>query len=358
MKLDSPPLSTPSPSVISRITPQPKFATPEPPLIAKKAAIRRHIARVGAVRPRVAAQWDGVSENIVFSRDGDQFAQSASSVVDIRRTKDWKSSLLFGGNDNFALSGDFRLLATPDSFGKINVWRLRDRKLLYSLDGAFDIYWPLSFSPDNRQLAAIGLPEWLTSREGPTNGYPQSNTKDLRIWTLGSENKRQIQTGPSTNLYEGVGIAWTKIKIGEKSEWKAFSFAGYGDSKVVKKHTLWVRTDHYFIEARDDTTGELISYVRNPGKMGPIALTPDATLFAGADAADPFVYIWRLTDGKLLYTIKRPDAQKALSLAFSSDSKQLAISFLDSSAPANTPTAARNGETIIYALNRKIARRS
>ena len=293
---------------------------------------------------------------MVFSRDGREFAQSMGAAIEIKRTKDWKSSLLFGGKDTFVLSGDFRLLATTNGFGKINVWHLRDRKLLHSLDGANEIYWPLSFSPDNRQLAAIGLPEWLTSREGPTNGYPQPTPKELKVWKLGGAKTPQIQPGPVTHLDEGLGITWTKAKVGQAVMWKPFSFTGYGDYKLVAGHTLWARVNGDFIEARDDTTVELLSRVRSPSKIGPIAVAPDATMFAAADAADPFVYIWRVPDGKLLDIIKKQSAQKALSLAFSADSTRLAVSFLTAPPPLNNPGAAPTGATVIYALNRKMAR--
>lgn len=257
----------------------------------------------------------------------------------------------FGGRDTSALSSDFQLLATPDASGKINVWRLRDRKILVSLEGAFDIYWLLSFAPDNKQLAAVGLPEWLTSREGPTNGYPQHISKELRIWKLGGAKKPQIQPGPVTNQDEGLGIAWTKTKIGQNMEWKPFSFAGHGDSQQIAGHTLWARVDRNFIEVRDDTTNELLSFVRRPSVMGPLALAPNATLFAGADATAPIVYIWRLKDAKLLGKIEQKGAQKALSLAFSPDGKQLAVSFLGGSALTNNQTAASQGSTVVYRLN-------
>ena len=345
-----------TPTSVSPLPLRPPISTRKLPPVAANAAIRRRIARAEAVRPRVVTQWDGASENIVFSRDGRCIAQSTPSAVEIRRTKDWKSSLLFGGSNTFAMSGDFGLLATTNGY-KINVWRLRDRKLVHSLDGANAIYWPLSFSPDNRQLAAIGLPEWLTSREGPTDGYPQPVPKELKVWKLGGAKTPTVQAGPVTHLDEGLGIAWTKTKVGQAVAWKAFSFAGYGDAKPVAGHTLWVRVDSDFIEARDATTGELLSRIPRPSKMGPIAVTPDATLFAAADAADPLVYIWRLTDGKLLATIKKPGARKALALAFSSDGRQLAVSFLVLPAPLNNSYAGRKGATVIYALDRSISRR-
>ena len=349
--INSPPIVDVSPTVTQRTPQQRKFVTPKPPTVSKDAAILRRIARIERVQPRVATQWSGVSQNILFSRDGSRFAQSASSFVEVRRTKNWKSFFRFGGRDTFALSSDFRLLATPDSFATINVWRLSDRKLLVSLDGASDIYWPLSFSPDNKQLAAIGLPESLTSREGPTNGYPQLTSKELRIWQLDKPRKPHIEAGPVTGLEEGLGIGWTKVKS-KKAQWKAFSFAGYGDSKIIAGHTLWIRADKRFIEARDDTTGELLSFVRRPSKMGPIALAPDATLFAGADASEPLVYIWRVSDARLMATIEKKGAQKASSLAFSSDARQLAVSFLDSPASTNIAGATPTGSTVIYALYR------
>ena len=333
---------TVSPSTVAPVRSGPPLSQP-----VANAAIRRHISIVMAMRPRVVTQWDGVAHNMDFSPDGRWLAQSIEAGVEIKRTSNWKRFRLFKDVGRaLDFSGDSELLAVQNR----GIWRMDDGRLISRVSGGNDSLGPISLSPDSRFFATLAWPEAMTS-QGPSM-YPVWVAKELRVYELSRPRLQKLHPGLDSDDNGFSTIFWRDVaKSGKSPVWKAELMPGHGDVTRVADHAISVNMANRAIESSDATTGELLSRAKRLSKIGPIAVAPDATLFAAADAADPFVYIWRLPDGKLLGTIKRQNARQAMSLAFSSDAKQLAVSFLTDPTPPDYPTVAPKGSTVIYQLN-------
>ncbi|MBK9051375.1 MAG: hypothetical protein IPL78_10800 [Chloroflexi bacterium] len=184
-------------------------------------------------------------------------------------------------------SPDSSTLAIADD-GHIFLRRSHDGELLTQLDTPQTSVTRLVFSPTGRLLLSASM-----------NG-------DVYLWKLGGRTAQQL---------------W--VNLTPMNEHSDFFFAA--DETVV----MGAFMDELHVNYWDTTTGELLATIAmempySGFKADPI-FSPHGGLLAAVDYWTGKVYIWRVNDGKLLYTFQVAAAHTSMAVAFSPDSSLLAI---------------------------------
>lgn len=154
----------------------------------------------------------------------------------------------FGPISSHAFSPDGKLLATSESNGNINVWRVEDLQLLLTLRGHINWIFALAFSPNGQTLASGG------------------EDKTVRLWDISSGECRRI-------LHDHTNSLW------------AVAFSPNG-------RMLATGGEDHVINVWNPGNGHLLAKLRGHSqKVFSLDFSPDGQLLASA-SADNTIKIW------------------------------------------------------------------
>ena len=149
------------------------------------------------------------SRQFAFTPDGQQLAtvyneiklwdiRNPKKIVEIATLPYDEAHKPIGYATAVAVSNDGTLIAEGYSHGTINVWNLKTKQFVNTLETIFNGMDFLKFSPDDKYLAAGG-PEVYTDENNKK--WLSSKTKDYMIWDLESWKRlKSIQRGNIENL--------------------------------------------------------------------------------------------------------------------------------------------------------------
>lgn len=217
---------------------------------------------------------------IAFSSDGEHII-TAAQTVKIWRTKDGQVARSFqiGVRDAIkAISPDGQWIATYESDGTVQLWRLLEGKVVRTLKGERDTFLLLAFSPDGKFLAAgshaLGV---------------------VKVWQV--EKGELIQS-----LLLGAGEVITNLAISPSGKFLAVKTSKFNPKQKGEFLELWhLSTGRrlYSVEMPIGTGRTLLGSVW-VGRFN-FSFSPDGKFLmsAGIDWKGYTVGIWRALDGKL-----------------------------------------------------------
>ncbi|MGI0495461.1 NB-ARC domain-containing protein [Alkalinema pantanalense CENA528] len=232
----------------------------------------------------------------------------------------------FGGITSVAFSPDGQALATSDTNGGIQVWKLQNGQPMTYCTGHNSWVWSVAFSPSQPILASGG------------------QDHQVRLWAS--------NTGECLQLLEGHTGIVTSVSFSPDGKWLASTSGDQtirlwnvttGNSiKVLKAHQacVWTATFHpdlktLFSAGEDNRiyqwsleTGQWINTLEgHQGWIRTIAISPDGNLLASG-SFDNTIKLWDIPSGECLVTLQG-HSQPVTSVAFSADGQTLASSSYD-----------------------------
>ncbi len=237
--------------------------------------------------------WQAHSKKVfklTFSPDGTMLA---STCTDDKTTRLWQIAdgrLLhtFKGGWSAAFSPDSKLLATADSYGPVQLYRLNDGKSIQILDRAR--FARLAFSPTKKLLAIS-----QSDDDEPILIIQIKDKQIIRTLNDTSSNKTDI----SSIAFSPDGELLAEISSGAQSY------------LIIKVWHISSEKLLYKLIGHEHTSFE-----------GYVAFNSDGTLLISY-AANPAVCIWQVSDGQLLYALGPFEADSGR--AFSSNGKLIVI---------------------------------
>jgi RNA polymerase sigma factor (sigma-70 family) len=229
-----------------------------------------------------------------FAPDGQKVAAGSDGGIRVWEAATGKTVLCLDAPSGRILSIAFapgsKLLAAGSRDGTIRLWNLDAGVPLREFRGHEDKVFGLAFSPDGQLLAS-----------GSTAGT-------LRLW--------KVATGEE---YRRLGVP--AAESGHSVTWP---IAFLADNRTVATRDL-----RYRIRLWDSASGkELRRLDWLPEPLSAIALAPDGTVVAAAEADRPTIRLWRLASGHELPALRgHRDGIEAL--AFSANAKALASAGVD-----------------------------
>jgi len=223
-----------------------------------------------------------------FSPDGEILAFATGDAVRLWRVSDWTLLREVEGNTldtaiRAAFSPDGTMLASISYTGRVQLWQVADGKSLASFGpGSGTCYGALAFSPDSQTLVSAAM--------------------DLQFW--------RVPDGTSIRILEGYIPPVRSVAI--SPDGRTITAVSEGPSAAGSNVRLWRVSDG---SARALAEG---------GEALSVAYSPDGAHLA-LGMWDGTVWLWQLSDDKLLHTMERHSAQ-VQSVAFSPDGKLLASS--------------------------------
>lgn len=192
----------------------------------------------------------------------------------------------FGGIVSVAFSSDRQLLATSDTNGEIQVWKVKNGNQLFICKGHNSWVWFVAFSPNNQILASC------------------SQDHTVKLWN--------VSTGECLKTLHGHSSIVTCI---------AFSSQG---------NTLASSSEDQTIKLWDIYTGECTATLEGHiNCVWGVAFSPDGeTLASGAE--DRMIRLWNVSTGECRQTWQA-HSKWIKSIAFSPDGQMLASGSFDSS---------------------------
>ncbi|MDJ0568336.1 MAG: NB-ARC domain-containing protein [Pleurocapsa sp. MO_192.B19] len=229
----------------------------------------------------------------------------------------------FGGIHAIALSPDGELLAGGDSQGIIQLYRVRDRQQLLSLQGHVANTWisSLAFSPNNKLLASGSLDHDLKIWDVSTGECLQTFKGHQQwIWSVAfSPDGRLIASGSDDDTVRVWNLATGECQVlaSDKRIWAvAFNLEGIlasgGFDRTIR---LW-----------DVATGKCLKILRgHQAAVWAIAFHPNQGILASS-SADKTIKLWDVETGKCLHTL-RGHIREVRSIAFSKGDRLVSGSF-------------------------------
>jgi WD40 repeat protein len=193
-----------------------------------------------------------------------------------------------------AFSPTGRLLAIGYSSDGVEVWDLKENKVVHRLKGYSGR--TIGFSPDCRLLAGM---------------WPGQ----VHLWNVETE----------------------KLIFATDRDFLAFHFSG--DSKTLLTAQKLVAERAFTITSRETQTGRVTNETTRPYPLHVAVFSADGEKIAGVlqtvwGAAKNEIAVWRVVDGALLRKVLVPTMRGTVSLAFSPDGWRLAFSYDSESTPS------------------------
>lgn len=208
---------------------------------------------------------DGSIEGIIFSKDGTLLAACGRyNDINIWEVKNWRLLKTLKGHTNTIESIDFsndgHLLTSGSWDGTVRIWNIESGELLKILRGHTDKVRSVSFSPDDQTIAS------------------GSDDKSINLWN--AETGRLIRT---------IRANSRRIKAVKFSP-KGGIIASGGDEQQIK---IW-----------DSNNGRLLkTFSQHTSVISSIAFSPDGGTIASG-SWDSSIILWNVENGNMLKTLK------------------------------------------------------
>jgi sugar lactone lactonase YvrE len=236
--------------------------------------------------------------SVAFSPDGEFIASGTGGEVivigkniSICRVSNGKIRTFEGHNWRVlgvAFSPDGTVLASASSDKTIKLWRVADGKEVSRLEGHTDGVSSVAFSPDGGTLVS--------------GSFDQT----VRLWNI-NDGKHRVLRGHA-NWVNSVAYSPDGELVASGS---GMPYFGGADNSV----RLWQTADGSVLRKIETQKNVVWS----------VAFSPDGSMLASA-SRDKSVMVWRVADGKHLFTCRRKAAvtEQVKSVAFSPDSEMIA----------------------------------
>lgn len=246
---------------------------------------------------RVLHTFPNVWRTFAWSPNGQYIAgiDNRSSTVQVWRVQDEAlvASLSAGiaidyGIFNLSWSPDSTLIAASCDGGQIKIWHVLNTKLVETLRGNKEAIWSLAFSPNGSMIAADGR-----------NG-------SILIWNVKQATITHTLRGPGGPLDVDFSPDGQLLVVGN----------------LNNTIQLWRISEGKIIQTFTGHTDSVNSTIFSPdGRL--IASSAGWANNSGSTIKDRSIRIWRVSDGRLLRTLKGHSSM-VTSVSFSRDSQTLA----------------------------------
>lgn len=293
------------------------------------------------LRATITGSHNAAQDEITYSPDGTMLvtygAQSSSdAIVRSAATGAVIADLPFGpGVSDVAFSPDSQTVAAAGDHGGVGLWNVADHKATYPLAGTSSATG-VAFSPDGSTLAvadgsgiqmldvatgtwgttlkapagASGLRTVLFTPSGDTLAAADSTTGNVYVWDVSTGALIGTIAAPA-NDPPGLGT-W----IGYSTTTGLLAIGSSGDGNTFPGVRFWA------IQSRS-----LVSSLKYPGVGGVngIAYDPADGAFLAVVGTNGKVFVWEMPAGKEFADPLDPGGTPIADVAFSPDSKTLAV---------------------------------
>jgi len=226
---------------------------------------------------------------------------------------------------------------TPATFGEVELWDVRERKLERSVKVSYDTLFGASFSPDGKKLAFGGADKVVRILDVETGQELVKlehhddwvfgtvfSTDGKRVVTVGRDRAAKLSEVSSGSFIENVNLLKGALDFIARHPSKDIVLIG-GEDGVPYLYAMY-RSGQ--MKIADDST-LIRAFERLPGSIVAGAFSPDGQKIAVGGAA-PEVRVYSVESGQRLATLTSQEGG-TYALAFRPDRKQLVAGGFDGS---------------------------
>ncbi len=269
--------------------------------------------------------------SVAFAPDGQTLALGrGNATVQLWSLRDGKLLRALRTADQFlAFSADSQILAST-SGAMVRLWRVADGTLLHTLDEDHDFIHAIAFAPDGKTLA-VAIGDISSTAIGRPSAIDVWRVRDGKLIFTVADHKAWVGAlsfSPDGKILATASVDQTVrlwrsadgISLGVLAEFSGemccATFSPDGKTAAVGTLALGV-------QIRQVPYGQIVRTLgADMGNISSISFTPDGDIIAAG--AGGVVRLWRATDGVPLRTL-RTDLWYVESLAFSPDGHTLAV---------------------------------
>ncbi len=278
-------------------------------------------------------------QNMLISPDGQTFIGSGYNGVVVWNRAGFVARVPNGFLGSFALSPDFKLMAVGAQDPKnIMVRNIKTGAYRFFV-GHTDKVTYAAFSPDGKSLASLSFDHTLRIWDvatGKTRAQGSTDGKEFSSLSFSPDGNSIAAANNDDQL-----AVWDTTTGRTRATWAGFfdtvkNFAVNSDGKTMVAYTLALNLWNA------DTGALTATLLTAPGfneynTIEQMDFSPDGKLFAASDQQHP-VKVWDTYTGELFHTLDDGNFERDTSIAFSPDSKTLALNGYHYSVDKSEPT--------------------
>jgi RNA polymerase sigma factor (sigma-70 family) len=298
------------------------------------------IARFGTVRFQTFSDWSPV----VYAPDGKSIATNGlNNTICLHDAETGKEIRRLVGHENLvsdlAFSRDGRSLVSSSSDGSIAVWEVASGKRLQHLTGKSGGISRIALAPDDKTVASVhkdAVRIWDLGAGKEQRLIPLDKKDEEGRIAFSPDGKSLAIAQRSVQLWDpatGQLIRRLDVTAAIGKDWIGIASLAFStDGKTIAAGIT--REPNHSIVHWDVATGKMIRELKgllpvphNSWREVPIAFSPDGKLLVAGNSniEESQIVIWDAATGKELRRLTSPRNFSVHHLAFSPDSKTLAV---------------------------------